>query len=89
MSNNSSETKNENIDNLKIEKATKDDIKQILQFLNEDFLRTEPLNVALGIKPNEATDFFEGKRKLFVITVEFRNYKCQFVNSIKLCSKKF
>lgn len=47
-------------DDFQIEKATQKDVKQILQFLIDDFLLTEPLNVAMNIKVEEARDFFEG-----------------------------
>jgi hypothetical protein len=47
-----------------IEKATNKDAKSILQFLNEDFLRNEPLTAALGIQIDEANNFFEGKSSL-------------------------
>lgn len=43
-----------------IEKATREDLPKILDFLISDFLVTEPLGVALSIKREEAADFFEG-----------------------------
>jgi hypothetical protein len=48
-------------DQFAIEKATREDLPKILDFLTSDFLVTEPLGVALAIKREEAIEFFEGK----------------------------
>lgn len=51
-----------NIDNdFIIVKASKTDFNEILEFLFNDFLQTEPLNTAVGLKKDEAYDFFAGK----------------------------
>ncbi|KAI6172926.1 hypothetical protein M3Y98_01027400 [Aphelenchoides besseyi] len=41
-----------------IEKATREDIANIIEFLKKDFLVNEPLNAAMRIDINDATDFF-------------------------------
>ncbi|KAI6192206.1 hypothetical protein M3Y97_00312100 [Aphelenchoides bicaudatus] len=49
----------QNAEELKFEKATREDLPKILEFLVSDFLVTEPLGVALSVKREEAVDFFE------------------------------
>lgn len=60
-----------------IEKATREDIPDILQFLISDFLHAEPLNVALDIKPEDASAFFEGYLNLVYYLVTSRDHQCK------------
>ncbi|KAI1701063.1 acetyltransferase (GNAT) family domain-containing protein [Ditylenchus destructor] len=47
------------IDDYSIVKANYSDSPDILKFMLKDFLKTEPLNAAVGLTAEEATDMFE------------------------------